>query len=117
MHHPEIAAVLVAIAVALAIVCAYGVAIVNKALERLHFSASVTSFSAVLIAVAVWIDDPAWQARLKVALTALVLFVMNSVLSHATARAIRIRDDQHFEPQPKDRIPLITPEHPRGFDQ
>lgn len=69
------------------------------------------------IAVAVWIDDPTWQSRLKVALVALVLFVMNSILSHATARAIRIRDDQHFEPRPKDHIPLITQEHPRGFDQ
>ena len=117
MHHPQIAGVLVGIAVALAVICGVGVAIVTKALERLHFSASVTSFSAVLIAVAVWIDDPTWQSRLKVALVALVLFVMNSILSHATARAIRIRDDQHFEPRPKDHIPLITQEHPRGFDQ
>jgi multisubunit Na+/H+ antiporter MnhG subunit len=117
MHHPQIASVLVGIAVALAILCAFGVALVTKPLERLHFSSPVTSFSASLIAIAVWIDDPTWQSRLKVALVAVVLFVMNAILSHATARAIRIRDDKHFEPQPADRIPLITKENPAGLRQ
>ena len=115
MHHPQIAGFLVGIGVALAVICALGVAIVKNALERLHFASPVTSFSAFLIALAVWIDDPTWQSRLKVVLVAIVLFVMNAVLSHATARAIRIRDDKHFEPQPADRIPLITKENPTGL--
>jgi multisubunit Na+/H+ antiporter MnhG subunit len=117
MHHPEIASVLVGIAVTLAVVCALGMALVTNALERLHFSSPLTSFGACLIAVAVWIDDPTWQSRLKVALVAIVLFIMNAILSHATARAIRIRDDKHFEPQPADRIPLITKENPMGLGQ
>ncbi len=117
MHHPEIAAVLVGIAVAIAVGCAVGVAIVSNALERLHFSSTLTSFSAVLIVIAIWIDDPTWQSRLKAALIALILFVMNSILSHSTARAIRIRDHGHFEPQPKDGIPLITKKNPTGLPQ
>lgn len=117
MHHPTIAAVLVGIAVALSLACSIGVAVMKSALERLHFSATVSSFGAGLIACAVWIDDPTWQSRLKVVLVALVLFVMNSVLSHATARAIRIRDHHHFEPHPEDHIPLIAQEHPRGLEQ
>jgi multicomponent Na+:H+ antiporter subunit G len=108
MHHATIAAVLVGIAVALALACSIGVAIMNNPLQRLHFSAPVTSFSVALIACAVWIDDPNWQARLKVVLIALIMFLMNAILSHATARAIRIRDDKHFEPQPRERIPLIV---------
>jgi multisubunit Na+/H+ antiporter MnhG subunit len=117
MHHWLIACVLVVIAVVLAVICALGVSIVTKPLERLHFSATVASFSAGLITVAVWLDDPTWQSRLKVLLTALVLFVMNSILSHSTARAIRIREDNHYEPRPQDHIPLITKENPTGIRQ
>jgi multisubunit Na+/H+ antiporter MnhG subunit len=117
MHHWIIAGVLVAVAVALAIICSVGLAIVTTTLERLHFSATVTSFSAALITAAVWIDDPTWQSRLKVLLTAIVLFVMNSILSHSTARAIRIRQEKHFEPRPGDEIGVITKENPTGAQQ
>jgi multisubunit Na+/H+ antiporter MnhG subunit len=117
MHHWLIAGVLVGIATALAFICALGVAIVKNPLERLHFSAPVTSFSAILIAAAVWLDDPTWQSRLKVLLIAIVLFAMNSILSHSTARAIRIREARHFEPRPADRIPLITKENPTGMSE
>ena len=117
MHHALIASVLVGIAAALAFVCAVGVAIVTNPLERLHFSATVTSFSAILIAAAVWLDDPAWQSRLKVLLIVIVLFAMNSILSHSTARAIRIREAKHFEPRPQDHIPLITKDNPTGMSE
>lgn len=114
MHHPTIAAVLVGIAVALSLVCSIGVAVMKSPLERLHFSAPVTSFGAGLIACAVWIDDPNWQARLKVVLIAIILFLMNAILSHATARGIRIREDKHFEPLPSEHIPVITAGGPTG---
>jgi multisubunit Na+/H+ antiporter MnhG subunit len=114
MHRPLIAAILLGVAVALSVMCAIGLAIVKDALERLHFTAPVTSFSAGLIAVAVWIGDPNWQSRLKVTLIAAALFVMNSILSHSTARAIWIRNKGHFEPQPQDHVGLITEQNPTG---
>lgn len=117
MHHPLVAGVLVGIAVGLAIICGTGVAIMPDALDQLHFSSPVTSVSAGLIVIAVWIDDPTWQSRLKVLLVAIVLFVMNSILSHSTARAIRIRKDKHFEPRPEDHIPMITSQNPTGMRQ
>ena len=115
MHHPLIASVLVGVGIALAIICAFGLGIMSDALEQLHFSSTLTSFTAGLIVLAVWIDDPTWQSRLKVLLVAIILFVMNSILSHSTARAIRIRKDKHFEPRPEDHIPMITPENPTGI--
>ncbi|MGA9884644.1 MAG: monovalent cation/H(+) antiporter subunit G [Candidatus Acidiferrales bacterium] len=108
MHHPTIAACLVGIAVALALACSLGVAVMRTALERLHFSAPLSSFGVALVACAVWIDDPSWQARLKVILIAIIMFLMNAILSHATARAIRIREEKHFEPEPSEEIPLVT---------
>lgn len=110
MHHPAIAAWLVGIAVALALACSVGIAVMRTALERLHFSAPLTSFSVALIVCAVWIDDPNWQTRLKIVLIAAIMFLMNAILSHATARAIRIRDDKRFEPRASEDIPLVIPD-------
>src|SRR5579885_2723851 len=108
MRH-EIACIFVGIGVGMAILASLGVAVMRAALDRLHFSAVVASFSVGLIALAVWIDEPDWQARLKVLLVALILFATNSILSHSTARAIRIHDDKHFEPRPEEQIARITP--------
>lgn len=109
-----IASVLVWAAVALAIVCAIGVGITRNAFERLHFSAAVVSFSTWLVILAVWIDDPNWQARLKTACIGVLLFLMNAVLSHATARAIRIRDKGQIEPRRDETVRVVTQEHPAG---
>ena len=114
MHHPHIASILVGVAAALAIVCAFGLWIMTNAYERLHFSSVLTSFCTFLIVLAIWIDDPNWQARLKGLLIGIILFVMNSILSHSTARAIRIREDKHLDPRPEDKIPVITKENPTG---
>ncbi len=115
MHHALIASVLVWIAVGLAIVCAIGMAIMKTAFERLHFSAIVASLCAGLIVLGVWLDDPNWQARLKGLCIAILLFVMNGVLSHATARAIRIREVKRLDPGSDEKILLITKEHPAGI--
>ncbi|HEV2206723.1 MAG TPA: monovalent cation/H(+) antiporter subunit G [Candidatus Acidoferrales bacterium] len=110
-----IASVLVGLAVALAIVCSIGIGIMKNAFERLHFSAIVVSFGTWLIIVAVWIDDPNWQARLKAVCIGVLLFLMNAVLSHATARAIRIRDKGQIEPHEDESVRMITREHPAGI--
>jgi monovalent cation/proton antiporter MnhG/PhaG subunit len=114
MHHPEVAAILVGIASVVAIACSLGLAIVKNSFERLHFSSAVTSLCAALITVAVWLDDPDWQSRIKVALVAIVLFFMNSILSHATARAIRVRENKQLEPRADEKIMRITLENPTG---
>jgi len=108
MHHSTIAAVLVGIAVALSLACSLGVAVMKSPLQRLHYSAPVCSFAVALIGCAVWLDDPNWQARLKAVLIAVIMFLMNAILSHATARAIRIREDKHFEPLASEDIPLLA---------
>jgi multisubunit Na+/H+ antiporter MnhG subunit len=114
MHHPLIAAILVGIATAVAIVCSIGLAIVKNTLERLHFTATVTSLCVALITLAVWVDDPNWQSRIKATLIAIVLFFMNSVLSHATARAVRVFENKQLEPTSTEKIMHITTGNPTG---
>lgn len=117
MHHWLIAAIFVGTATGLAVICSFGLIIVKKPLERLHFSAAVTSFSAALITLAVWLDDPNWQSRIKVALIAIILFFMNSILSHSTVRAIQIFENGQFEPSDDQTVLRITKEKPSGEPQ
>jgi multisubunit Na+/H+ antiporter MnhG subunit len=114
MHHWLIAAIFVGSVTALTLICSLGLAIVKKPLERLHFSAAVSSVSVGLITLAVWLDDPNWQSRIKITLIAIILFFMNSILSHSTARAIRIFENNQLEPRDDETILRITKEHPSG---
>jgi monovalent cation/proton antiporter MnhG/PhaG subunit len=105
-HHPIITAVLLSIAVAIAIWCSFGLLIMRDAFQRLHFATPVVSLSTLLIIIAVFLENSDVGARLKVILIGIILFFMNAVLSHATARSIFIRKFGHWIPQPKDKIPV-----------
>lgn len=113
MNHPHITIVLLAIAIALAVVCSIGLAVMRDAYQRLQFGSPVTTLSMWLILAAVWLEENQWQPRLKSALIALILLVMNGVLSHVTARAIRIRDEGHW-PLKEEPVPLMTKDGPVG---
>jgi multisubunit Na+/H+ antiporter MnhG subunit len=114
IHHPAITGILLGLAVALAIVSAVGMAAVRNTLQRLHFSALVVSFSGGLVVVAVWIEQADAQARIKVLLTVGLMFVMNSILTHATARAVRVRRTGTWDPAPDEKISVLGSEHIAG---
>jgi monovalent cation/proton antiporter MnhG/PhaG subunit len=107
VHHPIIIGILLGIAVLLAILCSVGVMVMRDAFQRLHFPAVVVTLSTLLIAIAVWVEEKDPQARIKVILIGLLLFVMNSVLTAATAKAVRIHQQGHWEPHPEEKIPVI----------
>ncbi len=106
-HHPIITGCLLNAAVLLCLLCGLGLAVVRHPYQRLHFSSPVTSVAVLLVVVAVWVEDLQWQSRVKATLIAVVLFLMNAVLSHATARAVRVRQADHFAPVPDEHIPLV----------
>ncbi len=114
MQHPIITPILLGLAVALAIVCSIGLGVMRDVYQRLHFSAPVVSISMVLIAIAVWIEDSDPQPRIKVLLIGAVLFVMNSILTHATARAARIYQAGHWPPTPDEKIVVVNRHHFAG---
>ncbi len=105
-HHPIATGTLLALAVALAIVCSFGMAIMRDAFQRLHFSAPIVSFSSLFIVIAVFLEETQVQARLKVVLIAVLLFCLNAVLTHATAKATRVRKAGHWAIRPEEHIPL-----------
>ncbi len=105
-HHPILTGILLGLAVGLAIICSFGMAIMRDAFQRLHFSASIVSLSFPLVVVAVFLEESQTQARLKVVLIALLLFCLNAVLTHATAKATRIRKAGHWQISRDEKIPL-----------
>jgi monovalent cation/proton antiporter MnhG/PhaG subunit len=119
-QHPMLTGALLGIAAALCIFCSIGLATARETYQRMHFSSPITSVAIVLIASAVWIEDSQWQSRIKATVIALMLFFMNAILSHATARAIRLQKRGHWDVKPDEQIPLLnergTPAAVAGFE-
>lgn len=72
--------------------------------QKLHYASLPASVGVVALTVAVWISAGWNQASWKMMLIAFVLFGINSVGAHATARAFRARQLGHWEPRDGDPI-------------
>ncbi len=91
-------------AVGLTVVCTVGMLVMDDVLERIHYMSPVAIISAFAIFLAVLLQEGWHQAAVKSLLVALVLFFMNAVLSHATARAARVRQFGQWQPRPEEHI-------------
>jgi monovalent cation/proton antiporter MnhG/PhaG subunit len=96
--------VLVWMAVATCLICCLGIVVMKDLYERLHYMAPVSTVAAVALLAAVVIEQGWGQAAIKMSLIVVVLFLMNAVLTHATARAARVRELGHWQPAPDEKI-------------
>jgi len=87
-----IVAVLLTVGVASVMLSCAGVLVMGNAFDRLHFTAPAATIAPALVAAAVLVEEPLSSAGVKAVLVALLLVVTTPVLSHATARAARIRE-------------------------
>jgi multicomponent Na+:H+ antiporter subunit G len=97
-----IVAVLLAVAVAAVLLSCLGVLVMRDGLDRLHFTAPAATIAPVLIAAAVLVEEPLSSAGVKAVLVALLIVVTTPVLSHATARAVRIREHGRWRMLPHE---------------
>ena len=104
MSHAITISVLLALAVAVTILSSIGVLLMRDLYQRLHYLGPAASISALCVAAAVLVGEGLNQAGVKALIVAMVLLLMNAVLSHATARAARIRQFRAWEPQPGERV-------------
>jgi multicomponent Na+:H+ antiporter subunit G len=84
------AAVLAAIAVAAVLLTAIGVLISRNVYQRLHYLAPAATVGVAAAAAAIVAQEGLDQAGIKAVVTAALLFVVNPILTHATARAARV---------------------------
>jgi multicomponent Na+:H+ antiporter subunit G len=82
---------LLVLGVGVELACCLGVLVMRGVYDKLHYTAPAASLGAFAIAGAVVLRTPLAQFGLKALLVAAALLVTNPVLSHATARAARIR--------------------------
>ncbi len=97
--------VLLGICVLTALICCVALLIIRDFYARLHYLAPVTTVSAFALLAAVVVKEGWGQATLKTIIVALVLLLINAVLTHATARAGRVRKLGHWSPEPEEGIP------------
>jgi multicomponent Na+:H+ antiporter subunit G len=90
-------AALLAIAVASTALSAAGVLLARNVYQRLHFLAPAATVGVVAVAAAILVREGLGQAGIKAAIAGAVLFVMNPILTHATARAARVHERGRWE--------------------
>jgi monovalent cation/proton antiporter MnhG/PhaG subunit len=105
-----VVAILLGIGVASILVSCIGVLVMRDALDRLHFTAPASTIAPVCLAAAVLVEEPLSSAGVKAVLVALLIVLTTPVLTHATARAARIREEGRWKVHPHE---LESPEEYR----
>lgn len=95
--------VLLATGVAAEIVCVAGCVAMRTVYDRLHYTAAATTVGPVLILAAVLGEEGVNASGLESVAAVALLFLVNPIVVHATARAARSIDFRDVEPAPKDR--------------
>lgn len=85
--------VLLGLAVATLLICSLGVAVMRDVYQKLHFVTPAALVAPVLVALAVTVQEGYSENTTETWLAVLFVIVAAPVLSHATIRAARIRDE------------------------
>jgi multicomponent Na+:H+ antiporter subunit G len=102
-------AALLVVGVGVTLASCVGVLVMGDAYDRLHFTAPATTIAPLAIAAAIVLEERLSAAGIKALLVALVLLVTNPVLTHATARAARIRQFGEWTIQEGERVKGARP--------
>ncbi|MGH9605708.1 MAG: cation:proton antiporter [Terracidiphilus sp.] len=110
MTHQVLIAASLALAVSLCWIGTLGAWRMREPIQALHYLSLPTASAAILVVIAVFVQTGWSPATLKTALICIVLVATNSVGTHATARAIRVRKLGHWEPRKEDGVEFIPGE-------
>jgi monovalent cation/proton antiporter MnhG/PhaG subunit len=91
-----------------------GMVRMREPMQALHYLSLPASMGSVLLVIALFLATGNSQASWKTAFIAVILICTNSVVTHTTARAFRVRELGHWKPQPEDRIEQVKPENSRS---
>jgi multicomponent Na+:H+ antiporter subunit G len=97
-----VATVLLVFGVGVELACCLGVLVMRGVYDKLHYTSPATTIGAVAIAAAVVLRESVVTYGIKAMLVALALLITNPVMSHAIARAARIRRHGAWTAQEKD---------------
>jgi monovalent cation/proton antiporter MnhG/PhaG subunit len=118
VNAPSIAPTSIAQAVLLAFVVltcwlgVIGMVRMREPTQALHYLSLPSTVGVIALVVAVFLADGPNQVFWKTLLLAFILLAINSVGTHATARAFRARDLGHWEPLDGDPIEFVRDTRP-----
>jgi monovalent cation/proton antiporter MnhG/PhaG subunit len=95
--------VLLGLGVAAQLLCCLGVFVMRTAADRLHYAAAGTTAGPLLLLAAVLVREGSTSAGLQAIAAVGLLFLLNPVLVHATARAARLLEIGTVEPSGAER--------------
>lgn len=95
--------VLLALGVGIEVLCALGVLVMRNVYDRLHY-VGAAAFGVLLVALAVLVRDSFSLIADKALLVAVLVLTTGPIMSHATARAVRVREHGHWSVQESEQI-------------
>jgi multicomponent Na+:H+ antiporter subunit G len=99
---PEVAeAVLLSIGIVATLICCVGIVVMRDTYDRLHFLSGIGTVGPAAIVAAVIVEEGLSSGGLKALVVLAALLFTGPVLTHAIARAARIRERGH--PRAKER--------------
>jgi len=99
-----VAYVLLGVGIAAVLLSCVGVLAMRNVFDKLHFTAPAATVGAFAIALAIVVKEGWSPASLKAVLVFVLLAVTNPVVTHATARAARIRQFGHWVALKAERV-------------
>jgi monovalent cation/proton antiporter MnhG/PhaG subunit len=87
---------LLVVGVAASLLSCVGLLVMRDVFDRLHYSAPVATVGAGAIGLAVLVEEGVAPQAIKALLMVFLVVVTNAVLTHATARAARMRQFGHW---------------------
>ncbi len=98
--------VLLASAVLVTLLSVLSMVRVRDPYQRLHYIAPPASLSAAFITLAIFLHRGFKPESFKALFTTFILIGMNSVVTHAAARAFRIAEVEDWHPQADEEVPI-----------
>jgi multisubunit Na+/H+ antiporter MnhG subunit len=114
VHHPITEVILLAIVVLCAWLGVLGMLRMKQPTQALHYL-SLPAVGGVALVIAVFVETGPSQASFKTLAICIMLLAVNSVVTHATARAFRGRDLGHWQPRDGENFEFVR--DTKKFDQ
>lgn len=108
--------ILLALGVLITLVSVLGMWRMRDPYQKMHFIAAPAFLSASCFTIAIFLQDGLKPEAFKALITTFVLIGMNTAVTHAAARALRISETKDWNPEPGEEVPirpddeLVTPE-------
>ena len=111
--------ILLALGVLIALLSVLGMWSMRDPYQRMHYISAPAALSDGFFTIAIFLQDGLKPEGFKALLTTLVLIGMNTAVTHAAARALRISETENWDPPEGEEVPihsndeLVAPEAKR----